>query len=190
MTPEPSPLTADQAFLRVYDRLRRCAALALAGEKGGQSVEATDLVHLAYQRIRPTASAKWDSESFFKAAAGAIRRILIDRARHKNAQKRGGGRTRVPLGDADLAVHETIGENDDRLLALDTALMKLATVDPRAAELVQLRFFGGLTVEEAARTLGVSRATVENDWSRTREWLLREMRGLRGAGAGTTEKND
>jgi RNA polymerase sigma factor (TIGR02999 family) len=175
MVPGSSPASPDdQAFLRVYDRLRRCAQLALAGEKAGVSVEATDLANIAYVRLRAApATPAADDEAFYRRAAAVIRHILVDRARARAARKRGGGQARVPLADLPADTDS----DDDRLVALDAALAKLERVDPRAAELVQLRYFAGLTQPEAAARLGVSLSTAEADWRRAKAWLAAETAG-------------
>jgi RNA polymerase sigma factor (TIGR02999 family) len=127
-------------------------------------------VHEAYLRlIGADAGSRWDGRGhFFAAAAEAMRRILIDRARQKQTRKAGGGRGRFDLDDVEQALEEG---NGDRLLALDEALRHLETEDPRKAELVKLRFFAGLTVEQAAAALGVSTSTAEKDWAYSRSWL-------------------
>jgi RNA polymerase sigma factor (TIGR02999 family) len=154
----------------VYEELRRLAAEKVAQEKPGQTLQATALVHEAYLRLVGGAQARdWDGRGhFFAAAAEAMRRILIDRARHKHARKAGGGRRRLDLDDVEPALEEGDG---DRLLALDEALRQLEAEDPRKAELVKLRFFAGLTVEQAAAALGVSTSTAEKDWAYARSWL-------------------
>jgi RNA polymerase sigma factor (TIGR02999 family) len=164
------PRAADQLLPLVYDELRQLAAQKLAREKPGQTLQATSLVHEAYLRlVGGEQSQDWDGRRhFFAAAAEAMRRILIDRARHKQTQKVGGGRRRLDLDDIEPAQRE---ENGDRLLALDEALRVLEAEDPRKAELVKLRFFAGLTAEQAAAALGVSTSTAEKDWAYARSWL-------------------
>src|SRR5437588_2648107 len=154
----------------VYDELRRLAAQKLAHEPPGQTLQATALVHEAYLRLVGGAQTQdWDGRGhFFAAAAEAMRRILIDRARHKQTRKAGGGRRRLDLEDIQPVLEE---ENSDRLLALDEALRQLEAEDPRKAELVKLRFFAGLTAEQAAAALGVSTSTAEKDWAYARSWL-------------------
>jgi RNA polymerase sigma factor (TIGR02999 family) len=161
---------AEQLLPLVYDELRKLAADKLAHEQPGQTLQATALVHEAYLRLLGgNQSQDWcGRRHFFAAAAEAMRRILIDRARHKHTQKAGGGRRRLDLADIEPALDE---ENDDRLLALDEALRQLEAEDPRKAELVKLRFFAGLTAERAAAVLGVSTSTVEKDWAYARSWL-------------------
>jgi RNA polymerase sigma factor (TIGR02999 family) len=161
---------AEDLLPLVYAELRQLAAQKLAHEQPGQTLQATALVHEAYLRLvggRQTPD--WDGRRhFFAAAAEAMRRILIDRARHKQTHKAGGGRRRVDLDDIEPAPDE---ENGDRLLALDDALRQLEAEDPRKAELVKLRFFAGLTAEQAAAALGVSTSTAEKDWAYARSWL-------------------
>jgi RNA polymerase sigma factor (TIGR02999 family) len=154
----------------VYDELRKLAAQRLAQEKPGQTLQATALVHEAYLRlVGGEQTQDWDGRRhFFAAAAEAMRRILIDRARHKQTRKAGGGRRRLDLDDIEPAPEE---ENGDRLLALDEALRQLEAEDPRKAELVKLRFFAGLTAEQAAAALGVSTSSAEKDWAYARSWL-------------------
>ena len=161
---------AEELLPLVYDELRRLAAQQLADERPGQTLQATALVHEAYARLVGSGEPpRWDGcGHFFAAAAEAMRRILIERARHKQARKAGGGRRRLDLDDIEPALEE---ENGDRLLALDEALRQLEVEDPRKAELVKLRFFAGLTAEQAAAALGVSTSTAEKDWAYARSWL-------------------
>lgn len=167
---------ASEALLPlVYEELRKLAARRLANEAPGQTLQATALVHEAYLRlVGPDEGLvrRWDSRGhFFAAAAEAMRRILIDRARAKGALKRGGGAARLRLDQDPLASADLSAE----LLDLDAALTKLAVEDPTKAELVKLRFFAGLTLEEAAGMLGMSRATAARHWSYARAWLYDEM---------------
>ncbi len=167
------PHAASQLLPLVYEELRELAAAKLAQEMPGQTLQATALVHEAYVRlVVGAADRSWDGRShFFAAAAEAMRRILIDRARHKNTRKAGGGRRRVDLNEIEL----TLDEPDLELLALDEALRELERKDPRKAEVVKLRFFAGLTTAQAAAALGVSTSTVENDWAYARSWLRLRM---------------
>src|SRR5436305_13238717 len=167
------PQAASQLLPLVYEELRELAAAKLAQEKPGQTLQATALVHEAYVRLVGGASDQhWDGRGhFFAAAAEAMRRILIDRARHKNSRKAGGGRRRVDLNEIEL----TFDEPDLELLALDDALRELERKDPRKAEVVKLRFFAGLTTAQAAAALGVSPSTAENDWAYARSWLRLRM---------------
>jgi RNA polymerase sigma factor (TIGR02999 family) len=164
------PHAAEQLLPLVYDELRRLAAEKLAGERPGQTLQATALVHEAYLRlVGADPKTPWDGRRhFFAAAAEAMRRILIDRARHKQTRKAGGGRRRLDLDDIEPAPEEG---DDDRLLVLDEALRQLEAEDPRKAELVKLRFFAGLTAVQAAAALGVSTSTAEKDWAYARSWL-------------------
>ena len=164
------PTAAEQLLPLVYDELRKLAAARLAHEQPGQTLQATALVHEAYLRlVGPGNDNRWDHRGhFFGAAAEAMRRILIDRARHQQTCKAGGGRHRLGLDGIEQALEEG---NGDRLIALDAALAQLEAEDPRKAELVKLRFFAGLTVEQAAAALGVSTSTAEKDWTYARSWL-------------------
>jgi RNA polymerase sigma factor (TIGR02999 family) len=163
------PTAAGRLLPLVYDELRRLAAAKLAQEKPGQTLQATALVHEAYVRLVDKGDEQsWDSRGhFFAAAAEAMRRILIENARHKNSQKAGGGRQRVDLEDVEPAL--TPPHED--LLAVDEALSKFAVLHPRKAELVKLRFFAGLTNEQAAQAMGISTSTADNDWAYARSWL-------------------
>ena len=164
------PQAAEQLLPLVYDELRKLAAQKLIQEKPGQTLQATALVHEAYLRLVDVDSAQhWNSRGhFFAAAAEAMRRILIDRARHKQTRKAGGRRRRLDLDDVELVIND---ELDHDLIALDEALGQLEVKDARKAELVKLRFFAGLTAEQAAQALGVSLSTVEKDWAYARSWL-------------------
>jgi RNA polymerase sigma factor (TIGR02999 family) len=165
----------------VYDELRKLAAAKLANEKPGQTMQATALVHDAYLRlVDQSTPQQWDnSRHFFAAAAGAMRRILIERARHKQSLKGGGDHQRVELAEIEPG-STPMACND--ILGLDEALQKLEAKDARKAELVNLRFFAGLTVAQAAQMLGVSTSTAENDWTYARSWLRLEMAGSDEAG--------
>ena len=165
------PSAAEQLLPLVYDELRKLAAQRLAHENPGHTLEPTALVHEAYVRLLGTAAVRYnDRRHFFASAAAAMRRILIDNARRKAARKRDGGR-RQPLGDVAAP------EQDDELLALDEALNRLAVLDPIKAQLVELRYFAGLTGEQAAEVLGVSATTVDRYWAFARAWLQTEVRG-------------
>jgi RNA polymerase sigma factor (TIGR02999 family) len=163
------PRAAAELLPLVYDELRKLAVARLAEEKPGQTLQATALVHEAYVRLVGGAQPQdWNGRGhFFAAAAEAMRRILVDQARHKQTRKAGGGHRRLDLDDVEPALDE---EPDD-LLALDEALRQLEAKDPRKAELVKLRFFAGLTAEQAAAALGVSTSTAEKDWAYARSWL-------------------
>ncbi len=167
------PSAAEQLLPLVYDELRKLAASKLAQEKPGQTLQATGLVHDAYIRLVNVEQAKhWDSRGhFFAAAAEAMRRILIDKARKKLRPKHGGGRRRVDL-DSACALTE---DRHDELLALDEVLTRFAALDPLKADLVKLRFFAGMTVPEAAQALGISVATADRYWAYARVWLYCEL---------------
>ena len=169
-------------FAIVYDELRRVAAAALRRERPDHTLQPTALVHEAYLRLASEPDERWQSrEHFLAVAARAMRRVLVDHARGHNAQKRGRGEPVLSLEDIDAAAPGVAREID--FLALDTALTRLASFDPRQAQLVELRFFGGLTVEEAARVAGVSPRTVKREWQVARAWLRREMSRIAGEGA-------
>jgi RNA polymerase sigma factor (TIGR02999 family) len=164
---------AGQLLPQVYDELRRLAAQRLAQERPGQTLEPTALVHEAYLRlVGDDPGRPWDNRGhFFAAAAEAMRRILVERARAKRELKRGGGRARVFLDPELIAAPEA----SDELLALDEALTKLALQNPRAAALVKLRYFAGLTIPEAAQALGIAPRTADFRWAYARAWLLAEL---------------
>ena len=164
---------ADQLFPLVYDALRQLAAAKLAQEAPGQTLQATALVHEAYLKLVETHAQQWNSRGhFFAAAAEAMRRILVDRARKKQTVKHGGGRVREPLDEASVMAPE-VGED---LVALDEALELLAGRDAEAAELVKLRFFAGLTLAQAADALGISPRTADRAWTYARVFLLAELK--------------
>jgi RNA polymerase sigma factor (TIGR02999 family) len=168
------PQAAEQLLPFVYDELRRLAAAKLTQEKPGQTLQATALVHEAFLRLVDVAKVqRWDSRGhFFAAAAEAMRRILLNRARDKKRTKRGGERHRVDLDQLEIA----LDTNDDQLIALDEALTQLAAEDPDAARLVNLRFFAGLTLRDAAVSLGLSQRTAERQWAYARAWLYARLR--------------
>jgi len=177
---------AERLLPLVYDELRKLAARRLAHESPGQTLQATALVHEAYVRLVDVDGTRqhWDGRGhFFAAAAEAMRRILVDGARHKQSIKGGGGRDRVDLAGIELAAGA--GAQPVDVLALDEALERLASEHPRKAELVKLRFFAGLTNDEAAEALGISGSTADNDWAYARCWLRVEL-GSPGAGGGST----
>jgi RNA polymerase sigma factor (TIGR02999 family) len=164
---------AEQLLPLVYDELRRVAAWRLANERPGQTLQATALVHEAYLRLVGKEEPRWSSRRhFFAAAAEAMRRILIESARRKKRLRHGGNLERVDVEEVDIPIPLP----DEELLALNEALERFAIVDPRAAELVKLCFFVGLTQEQAATELGVSVATAERTWAYARAWLFREIR--------------
>jgi len=157
------PHAAEQLLPLVYEELRQLAAQRLAREKPGQTLQATALVHEAYLRLVDTDKAQhWNSRGhFFGAAAEAMRRILVENARRKQADKRGGRARRIPLDAANVGCHST----PDEILDIDEALTRLAAEDPQAARLVQLRYFAGLSIEEAADVVGIARSTAYEHWS-------------------------
>jgi RNA polymerase sigma factor (TIGR02999 family) len=167
------PHAAEQLLPLVYDELRKLAAAKLAQEKPGQTLQATALVHEAYLRLVDLEQAQhFNSKGhFFAAAAEAMRRILIESARHKRSHKHGGARVRQDLDAVDLAAPES----SEIVLALDEALHKLAEQDPSAAEVVRLRFFVGLPVPDVAELLGISPRTADRLWAYARAWLHQEM---------------
>jgi RNA polymerase sigma factor (TIGR02999 family) len=166
---------SEQLLPLVYDELRRLAAQKMAHEPPGLTIEATALVHEAYLRLVGNARPQqWDTRGHFMAAAAeAMRRILVERARHKKTLKAGGGRQRVELVDIALA---SAGPDID-MLALSDALDRLEALDQRMAQIVKLRFFAGLTIEATAQSLGIATSTVESDWAYARSWLRLEMEG-------------
>jgi RNA polymerase sigma factor (TIGR02999 family) len=174
------PHAAAQLLPLVYDELRKLAAAKLAHEKPGQTLEATALVHEAYLRLvqnprqeQWASPQQWNSRGhFFTAAAEAMQRILVESARRKNTEKHGGPRIRLHLELADLPARQ----RDDKLLCLDEALARFEERNPEHARLVKLRFFAGLTIQEAAQALGISTATADRNWAFARAWLQREMK--------------
>jgi RNA polymerase sigma factor (TIGR02999 family) len=166
------PYAAGQLLPLVYDELRRLAGALVAGEKPGQTLDATALVHEAFLRLVGDRQFA-DHRHFFRVAAEAMRRILIDHARQRRRLLHGGGRGRVSLSEAEPAAEAPA----DELLALDEALDRFAAVDPVKAELVKLRYFGGLSEEEAAAALGISRATASRCWTYARAWLIDALDG-------------
>jgi RNA polymerase sigma factor (TIGR02999 family) len=169
------PHAAEQLLPLVYEELRKLAGQKLAQEKPGQTLQATALVHEAYLRLVDTEKAQqWNSRGhFFAAAAEAMRRILVERARRKKRQKRGGGLRRVDLDSPDLT-YQSSGED---ILAIDDALEKLAADNPDAAQLVRLRYFAGLSVEEAAQAAGIPRSTAYEHWAYARACLRCMLQG-------------
>ena len=173
------PQAAEQLLPLVYEELRRLAARKLAREPSGLTLQPTALVHEAYLRLVDSERIQnWDSRGhFFAAAAEAMRRILIEDARRKKAEKHGGDRQRVELAEGLFASHSAAEE----LLILDDALSSLSREDPAAAEVAKLRLFAGLSVEQAAQTIGVSRATAFRHWTYARAWLHAELRDSQDA---------
>ena len=167
------PVATERLLPLVYDELRKLAAAKLASEKPGQTLQATALVHDAYLRLLGGEDEQqWNSRGhFFAAAAEAMRRILIETARRKKSQKAGGDFERITLNEAELAC----GNQSDDLLALDEALCKLEQQSPRKADVVKLRYFGGLTIPETAAALGIAPSTAISDWSYAKGWLKLEI---------------
>lgn len=168
------PSAAEQLLPLVYNELRKLAAARLAQEKPGQTLQATALVHDAYIRlVGGDQPQNWDGRGhFFAAAAEAMRRILIESARRKQRERHGGGRKRLTLDDLEIAVEDA---GDDDLLALSEAIDRLAEANPRAAELVKLRYFAGLTGREAAGVLNISPRKADQVWAYARAWLLEHL---------------
>ena len=162
----------EQVTPLIYDELRRLAARQLRRERPGHTLQSTALVHEAYLKLIDQQRVKWhDREHFFAVASQMIRRILVSYARSRNASKRGHGRTMLAFGDAGST--GTTSEID--LIALDGALERLSRLDPQQERIVELRFFGGLSIQGTAKLLGVSTATVNRDWKLARAWLHREL---------------
>ncbi len=190
MTPDepppenPHPAVGSQGsdlfFAQVYDELRAIAHARMRGERAGHSLQSTELVHEAYMRLKPADGGLWESRGhFFAAAAEAMRRILIERARAKGRLKRGGDAEGRPAPRVSLNLDEVAAladdEDPDTILALDDAIERLSGKDARAAQTVRLRFYAGLSVEEVAETLGTSRRTILRDWAFARAWLYGEL---------------
>jgi RNA polymerase sigma factor (TIGR02999 family) len=169
------PSAAGELLPLVYDELRNLAAARMASELPGQTLQATALVHEAYLRlVDPGAEHNWNSRGhFFAAAAEAMRRILVENVRRKRSLKRGGDRARQQLEPNCLALPEF----SDDLVALDEALTRLAAAEPQVAELVKLRYFAGLTMKQAAESLGIAPRTADAHWAYARAWLLAELQG-------------
>jgi len=162
----------------VYAELRRIAAAKLRGERGGHTLQPTALVHEAWLRLMNQHDSGWQNRGqFFAIAAQAMRRILVDHARKRHAAKRGEGEAPVDMDEVARVL--TVALPDERLIALDEALEGLAALDARQARIVELKFFGGLSVEETAGVLGISPTTVKREWATGRAWLFRAMNGDR-----------
>lgn len=173
-------LAAERILPLVYQELRRLAAAKLAREPAVRTLQPTALVHEAWLRLGGDHQADWRNRAhFFAAAAEAMRRILIDLARRRQAVRHGHGLEKVSLDAAGFDLAEP-GEDDAQLLLVHEALERFAAVDPRKAELVKLRYFGGLAQDEAAAALGISAATAKRDWAYARAWLFQEVRRLQG----------
>lgn len=174
-----SKADADRLMAAIYDDLKRIAAGQLQNERPGHTLHATALVHEAYLRLIQQHSVDWnDRLHFFSIASRVIRRILIDYARERNAAKRGGGVRPVSIADNDPAAPMC----DEDLLALDEALTELATMSERQAQIVELRYFGGLTIAEIADALSIGSRTVDREWQIARAWLFHRMTGERADG--------
>jgi RNA polymerase sigma factor (TIGR02999 family) len=168
---------ADQLLPLVYEELRRLAAHKLSQELPGQTLQPTSLVHEAYLRLTGKQDQKWDGRGhFFAAAAEAMRRILIENARRKRAVRHGGGKERLNIQDVDIAAFA----KDDELIAVNEALEKFAAENKPKAELVKLRYFAGLTIEEAAEVLDISVPTAKRWWAYARAWLHNELEAGQG----------
>jgi RNA polymerase sigma-70 factor, ECF subfamily len=166
------PATVERAFALAYEQLHRLAHRYLTREATGHTLTTTDLVHQAYLELADVARDLWSSEAHFMAiAAVAMRRILVDHARRHHSLKRGGGLRRVPLESMDVLAEERA----EVLLALDEALDRLRQLDARQAQVVECRFFAGMTEDETARALAVAPRTVKRDWAKARSWLYREV---------------
>ncbi len=170
---EGDPQAAEALLPLVYEQLRRMAGRQMRNERGDQTLQATALVHEAYLRlVEPSALRPWDGRwHFFAAAAEAMRRILVDRARRKGRLKHGGGRQRLELDGVQLLVDDP----REGLLALDEALTEFEGIHPQKAQLVKLRYFAGLTMDEAAQSLGISVATCARHWAYARAWLYERI---------------
>jgi RNA polymerase sigma factor (TIGR02999 family) len=174
------PKDSDEFFALVYDELRAIAHARMRGERSSATLQSTELVHEAYLRIAPQNDVKWKNRGqFFAAAAEAMRRILIDRARSRGRVKRGGDEEGKPAPKLSLNLEEAAHLADDRdpeaILAIDRAIERLAQRDERVAQVVKLRFFAGLNVEEIAEMFGTSSRTIVRDWDFARTWLYREL---------------
>lgn len=167
-----APLPAEELLPLVYNELRELAAAKLAREPQGQSLQPTALVHEAYLRLVAKRSQEWDSEShFFAAAAESMRRILVERARRRLRSKYGGGWEKIPLNEEELQIEN----RSRRVIAVSEALEHFESECPRNAAVVKLRFFAGMSTEETASLLGISRATAARDWAYAKAWLYRQL---------------
>lgn len=170
------PGAANELLPLVYEELRRLAQKQMANEPPGQTIQATALVHDAYLRLVGAPKLRWESRAhFFAAAALAMRRILVDRARRRQAVKHGGDRRRVDLEPVEVVCEDSAFGGADQLVALDKALDELEGVDARKAQIVMLRYFAGLTIQETAKALNLSRTTVKDEWQFARAWLYSKM---------------
>jgi RNA polymerase sigma factor (TIGR02999 family) len=174
------PKAADKLLPLVYEELRKLAAHRMANEAAGQTLQPTALVHEAWMRLVGRENPKFENRAhFFAAAAEAMRRILIDNARRKRAVRHGGGQQRVDFEEPELGSAFATASDDDQLLAVNGALDKLAAQNKPEAELVKLRYFVGMTLEEAAGVLGISARTADNYWAHARAWLFNELKNQR-----------
>ncbi len=166
----------EELIAQVYDELRRMARYRLAGERPSHTLQPTALVNEVYLRIAGNIEIGWKNRAhFFGACAKTMRRILVDHARKRQAQKRGGGATTLALD----ALGEELGAREDRtvdLIALDQALVRLEAMDPRQSEIIELRFFAGLKIDEAAEVMAISPRTVKLEWTKARAWLFHQLR--------------
>ena len=170
------PKAADQLLPLVYEELRKLAASKMAREAPGQTLQPTALVHEAWLRLAGNGPSSWDSRAhFFGAAAEAMRRILIDKARRKQALRHGAGKQHLDVQEIEVVAPA----EDEQLLAINEALDKLGAVDKPKAELVKLRYFAGLSIEEATGVLGISEATAKRWWAYARAWLYSEIQSIR-----------
>jgi RNA polymerase sigma-70 factor, ECF subfamily len=170
--PDPNREALDDLLPLVYDELRRLAASYLRGERAGHTLQPTALVHDAYVRLAGGGAVTWENRAqLFTIAAQAMRHVLVDHARGRLREKRGGGAVRVTLGDDAVGPSEP----DESLVALDEALEALEALDPQKGRIVELRYFAGLTIEETAEALSLSQATIKRDWTLARAWLRREL---------------
>jgi len=166
------PKAAGELLPLVYEELRKLAAAKMAYESSNQTLQPTALVHEAWLRLTGNENVKWDGRAhFFGAAAEAMRRILIDNARRKRALRHGGGQQRLDIAEVEIAMLA----KDDELLAMDEALDKLSALDKPKADLVKLRYFAGLTIEESAGILGISLPTAKRWWAYSRAWLFHQI---------------
>jgi RNA polymerase sigma factor (TIGR02999 family) len=169
------PQAADKLLPLVYEELRKLASAKMARESGDQTLQPTALVHEAWLRLGGDQQPDWQNRAhFFASAAEAMRRILIERARRRRAQRHGGGLQRVDVNDSALGIAAPAAA-DDELLAVHETLERLSQHDARKAELVKLRYFAGLTIEQAAEVLGISVPTAKRDWTYARAWLFKEI---------------
>ena len=169
-----NPQAGAELLPLVYSELRRVAAAKMARESFHHTLQPTALVHEAWMRLGADQQPEWQNRAhFFAAAAETMRRILIDNARHRRAIRHGGGQVRLNVDDLEIA---SVNEHDDRLVAVNEALAKFAAEDPRKAELVKLRYFGGLTLEEAATALDIPEGTAKRWWTYARAWFFHELK--------------